>query len=150
MVIETLWVITILIALYWVVVGALYCLRPRPKLRFTVRSGMVKIRSNDKGTFIQTEVTNYGDRPTTLEAIGFRYFERPWSWARLRNCVTEAARLNDLNAAQPFPYELEPGSVWRGLTPQDPEIDNWIKKGALYFDLWHSHSAKPLQKRLRY
>ena len=110
MVTGALWVITILIALYWVVVGALYCLRPRPKLRFTVRSGMIKIGSNDKRTFIQTEVTNYGDRPTTLEAIGFRYFERPWSWARLRNRVTQAAWLKDLNAAQPFPYNSNPAA----------------------------------------
>jgi hypothetical protein len=95
---------------------------------------MVLIPSDDKRTFVQTEVTNYGDRPITLTNIVIRYFEKPWSWARLRNRTTKAAVLLDPNPAQCFPFELKPGGVWRGLTSQEPPLVVWGIKGALYFD----------------
>jgi hypothetical protein len=70
--------------------------------------------------------------------------------ARLRNRPTKAAVLNDPNPAQPFPCELKPGGVWRGLTPQEPELVDWGRNGGLYFDLYHSHRAKPVRKRVRF
>jgi len=83
---------------------------------------MVLVPSDDKRTFVLTEVTNYGDRPTTLTNIGISYFEKPWSWARLRNRTTMVAVLLDPNPAQPFPFELKPGGVWRGCTAE-PLVD---------------------------
>jgi hypothetical protein len=121
-----------------------------PKLRFHVQPGMIMLPSADKRTFIQTEVTNYGDRPTTLTNITFYYFEKPWSWARLRNRPTTAGVLNNPNPEQPFPCELKAGGVWRGLTEQKPELEAWGRKGALYFDLYHSHSTKPLRQRVTF
>ncbi len=50
--------------------------------------------------------------------------------------------------AQPFPCELKPGAVWRGLTEQVPQIEEWARKGILYFDLYHSHSEKPIRRRV--
>jgi len=121
-----------------------------PKLRFSVRTGMQSINMppyNGK-KLIQTEVTNYGERPTTLTNIGLYYFEKPLSWARLRNRPTKAAILANPNPAQPFPCELRPGAVWRGLTEQVPEIEKWATKGIVYFDLHHSHSDKPIRRRV--
>jgi hypothetical protein len=142
--------VTAAVALYGAVLGTLNFRRAGPKLRFAVRTGMIVVPSGDKRTFVQTEVTNYGDRPTTLATIDLRYFEKPWSWARLRNRATQAAVLNEPNPAQPFPWELKPGGVWRGLTPQKPELVDWGTKGALYFDLYHSHHPKPVRKRVRF
>ncbi len=102
----------------------------------------------DGKRLIQTEVTNYGERPTTLINITLYYFERPWSWAHLRNRPTKAAILADPNPAQPFPCELRPGAVWRGLTEQVPEIEKWATEGIMYFDLHHSHSHKPIRRRV--
>ncbi len=120
-----------------------------PKLCFDVRTGMVLVPSADKRTFIQTEVVNYGDRSTTLTNITLFSFEKAWSWSRLRNRPTKAAVLNNPNAAQPFPCELKAGGIWRGLTEQTPELEDWARKGILYFDLYHSHRTKPVRRRVR-
>ncbi len=110
--------ITLVIAVYGAALSTLNFLRAGPKLRLNVRPGMVLVPSDDKRTFIQTEVTNFGDRPTTLTNIGIRYFEKPWSWEHLRNRATKAAVLNDPNPAQRFPFELKPGGflAWTDTT----------------------------------
>jgi hypothetical protein len=63
---------------------------------------MILVPSTDREPFVQTEVTNHGDRPTTLTNIAVFYFERPRSWARLRNRATKAAVLNDPNPGNRF------------------------------------------------
>ena len=124
-----------------------------PKLRFKVVPGMVLMPSDGQKTFIQTEITNCGDRPTTLTNITLSYFEKQWSWARLRNRPSRAAVLinpsiPDSNVSQPLPCELKPGGVWRGLTAQEPQLEIWARNGVLYFDLYHSHDVKPIRRRL--
>jgi hypothetical protein len=142
--------ITGLVAVYGAVLSTLNYPRAGPKLRFEVWTGMVLVPSTDKNTYIQTKVTNYGDRSTTLTNIVTYYFAKPWSWARLRNRATKAAVLKDPNPAQPLPCELKPGGVWSGLVAQDPELVEWGTKGALYCDLYHSHRTKPVRKRMRF
>jgi hypothetical protein len=88
-------IVTGAVAVYGAALSTFNFLRAGPKIRFNVRTGMVVVPSDDKKTFVQTEVINYGDRATTLRTIDLRYFEKPWSWARLRNRATEAAVLNN-------------------------------------------------------
>lgn len=57
--------------------------RAGPKLRFRTRGEVVLIPSDDKRTFVSSEVVNYGDRPTTITNLCVAYFEKPWSLARL-------------------------------------------------------------------
>ena len=142
--------ITGAVAVYGAALSTVNFLRAGAKLRLTVRTEMVVVPSDDKRTFVLTEVINYGDRTTTLRTIDLRYFEKPRSWARFRNRATKAAVLNDPNPAQPLPCELKPGDVWSGRTPQEPELVEWGTKGALYCDLYHSHRAKPVRKRIRF
>jgi hypothetical protein len=146
------WVIliTLVLAVYGAVLSTLNFLRAGPQLRFKIHPGMILVPSDDKRMFVQTEVTNYGDRPTTLTNITVHYFENSRPWVRLRNRATKAAVLNNPNPAQPFPFELKPGGVWRGLTPQEPELMDWGTKGALYFYLYHSHRTRPVRKRVRF
>jgi len=135
------------------VIVALYLSRRAgPKLRFKVLAQRV-LSDDRKNKFFQTEVTNYGDRPTTLTNIALAHFESEWSWARLRNrpmaaAVLVNAHIPNSNVSQPLPCELKPGGVWRGLTAQAPELEMWARKGVLYFDLYHSHSVKPIRKRV--
>jgi hypothetical protein len=143
-------VITGAVAVYGAALSTFNFIRTGPKLRFTVRTGMVLAASEDERTFIQIEVSNHGDRATTLRTIDLRYFENPRSWARLLDHATKAAVLNDPNPRQPFPHELKPGSVWGGLTVQEPELVKWGTEGALYFNLYHSHRSKPVRKRVRF
>lgn len=140
---------TALIALYGAGLSTFNYLRAGPKVRLRVRPGMRLAPSSDKNTYIVTEIANYGDRSTTLRSIAIEYFDRPWSWAHLRNRPTKAAVLKEPNTSQPLPYELKPGCIWEGLTLQEPEIVNWAKMGACYFVLYHSHQPKPVRTRLR-
>src|SRR5260370_7270070 len=99
---------------------------------------MVLVPSEDKRTFIQTEVVNYGDRSTTLTNITLFSFEKAWSWSRLRNRPTKAPVLNNPNAAQPFPCALKPGGIWRGLTAHTPELPDSTPHSLLHLALSHS------------
>lgn len=121
-----------------------------PKLRFSVLAGMqtINMPGYDGKTLIKTEVTNYGERSTTLTNVLLYYFEKPWSWARFRNRPTRAAILHNPNPQRPFPCELRPGAVWTGLTEQVSELEEWANKGRLYFDLCHSHSTKRIRRRV--
>ena len=141
-------VITGLVAVYGAVLSTLNYRRAGPKLRFEIRTRMVVVPSDDKRTYTATKVTNYGDRATTLTNIVVYYFEKPWSWARLRNRPTKAGVLTLPNSQQPLPWELKPGTVWNGLTEQKP-LMGW-GTGALYFDLCHSHHNKTVRRRVRF
>jgi hypothetical protein len=143
-------VAALVIAVYGAILSTLNFLRAGPKLRFKVQPGMVLTPSDDNQTYVLTEVTNRGDRPTTLTNIAVRYFDSPRSWARVRNRATKAGVLNDPNPAQPFPCELKPGGVWRGLTPQSELVSWGTTKGGLWsFELHHSHSSRPVRMRVR-
>jgi hypothetical protein len=116
-----------------------------PRLRFHVRGGVILIPSNDKRTFVSSEVANYGDRPTTITNLCVAYFKRPLSLARLRNHATT----NMVVKNSTLPFKLEPGNVWRGLAEQTPELERMGREGLLYFELYHSHHTKPLRRRVR-
>ena len=143
-------VITGLVAVYGAVLGTLNFRRAGPKLRCEIRTGMTLIPADGDRTYIQTEVINYGDRLTTLTNIVVCYFEKRCSWARLLNRATIAAVLNNPNPEKPLPYELKPGGAWSALTEQEPELQDWGTRGALYFDLYHSHHKSPVRKRVRF
>ena len=107
------------------VLSTLNFLRAGPKLRFNARV--------HRGTFVQIDVANYGGRPTTLTKIDIHHFE------------DRATRTSHF-VHPTLPFELQPGGVWSAGTPMDRETME-----ALYFDLYlyHSHSAKPMRKRVR-
>jgi hypothetical protein len=120
-----------------------------PKLRVGVNPGMILMPSADKRTLVVTEVMNIGDRSTTLTNLGLAYFEKKWSWKRLRNRADKLAVVTSPSVAQPFPWELKAGGLWRGMTEQTAEIEEWSRKGILYFDIYHSHGKKPVRRRVR-
>jgi len=121
-----------------------------PKLRFEVSANIVLIPSSDKRTFVRSQVTNYGDRPTTLMTIGIYYFAKRCSLNRLRNRATKSFVADDLNTSQNFPWELKEGSMWTGLTEQLPELEEMGRKGDLEFALYHSHDKRPIRCRVRF
>ena len=148
-------IITQVIAVYGALLSTLNFLRAGPKLRFKAEPVARAPFLEPTADFVQTEVTNDGGRPTTLTSITIRYFNNRWSWARLRNRPTKEAVFYDRYPVQPLPYKLKPGGVWRGScvwrgsTPQ-ADLTGWGTKGAWYFDLYHSHSARPVRKRVRF
>jgi hypothetical protein len=143
-------VLTQLVALYGAVLSTLNFLRAGPKLRLTVQTGVVVNPWGSSGgpaTIVKIEVTNYGDRPTTLTSMTARYFERRLSWERLRN---RATRESPLHLSAILPSELTSGSVWGGYAKQAQFTDGGGAKGVWYFYLHHSHSSKPLRKRVQF
>jgi hypothetical protein len=138
-------VIALLIAIYGAFLSTLNFLRAGAKLRFKVQPGeRWSWLSSPAINIVQIEVTNYGGRPTTLKNITIRYFEHPRSWEWLRNRATREVVLSD-----GLPFELNPGGVWSGM-PGQAQFTEWGTKGVWYFDLYHSHSTKPLRRRVRF
>ncbi|MGA8027638.1 MAG: hypothetical protein WB992_10860 [Bryobacteraceae bacterium] len=121
-----------------------------PRLRFRVRGGMTLVPSTDKRTFVSSEVTNYGDRPTTITNLCVAYFKKPLSFARLRKRATINAVVKNPLGGPALPFKLEPGNVWQGLAEQTPELEKWGREGLLYFELYHSHHTKPVRQRVRF
>ena len=126
-------VAALLIAIYGAFLSTLNFRRAGPNLRFNPRV---------TGDILQIDVDNYGGRSTTLTKIVIHHFDNRQSWARLRNRATRTSRF----VHPTLPYELQPGGVWNGGMP----MDRGMMK-ALYFDvcLYHSHSTKPMRRRVR-
>ena len=143
-------VLTQAVALYGAILGTLNFLRAGPKLRFKVQTGVVVNPWGSSGgpaTIVKVDVTNYGDRPTTLTSMTVRYFERRLSWGWLRN---RATRESALHLSAVLPSELKSGNVWGGYMLQAQFTDGGGAKGVWYFYLHHSHSSKPMRKRVRF
>jgi len=119
-----------------------------PKLRFSVQTGMKTINMPlyDGKRVILANVTNYGDRPTTITNLGYLYFKK--RRFRRSRIPDKAAIVPNPSTAQPLPFELKPGTVWMGIAHQDTEIEEWATGGILYMALYHSHSEKPLLRRV--
>jgi len=100
----------------------------------------------DGQTLIAVNVTNCGDRPTTITNLGYLYFEkRRFHRSKIPD---KAAIVPVPSTVQRLPFELKPGALWTGLAVQDSEIEGWATGGTLYMVLYHSHSEKPLRRRV--
>jgi hypothetical protein len=119
-----------------------------PKLRFTAQTGMETVNAPfyEGKTLIVANVTNYGDRPTTITTVAFEYFKGSRRW-RKKKPVKAAVTLTP-SVTQPLPFELKPGVVWTGLIIQNPEIEEWATTGILDMLVYHSHTGKPLRQRI--
>jgi len=55
-----------------------------PKLRFTAQTGMETVNAPfyEGKTLIVANVTNYGDRPTTITTVAFEYFKGSRRWRK--------------------------------------------------------------------
>jgi hypothetical protein len=119
-----------------------------PKLRFTAQTGMESVNAPryEGKTLILANVTNYGDRPTTITNLGYLYFKGK-RFLR-KKAPDKAAIVPNPSTAQPLPFELKPGAVWMGIAIQDPQIEEWATTGILDMMLYHSHNQKPLRRRI--
>ncbi len=118
------------------------------KLRISVQTGMTSVNMPDyQGkSLITIDVSNFGDRPTTITNLGYYYFSS--SWKRFLNQPDKAAIVPKPSDSQRLPFELKPGGVWMGIAVQDEELTAWAKEGLLYCVLYHSHNKQPVYKRV--
>jgi hypothetical protein len=119
-----------------------------PRIRFVVRSGMIVMGdpTREGQTFISSEATNVGDRPTTITNLVIQHYET--YFAMLRHKPSTSMLVTEPSKSQPLPYVLQPGSVWHGLSPQNGEIEDLAKTGYLVCGLCHSHSDKKIDRRV--
>jgi len=120
-----------------------------PRLRFSVTANMKRVdmdRPGDKGeTIIAVKATNYGDRPTTITNIGYLYYrDRRW----IPREPDKKVILTNPKWPQRPPFELKPGSRWMVSLDQTAEIEQMSREGKLFFLLFHSHTEKPVKRRL--
>jgi hypothetical protein len=119
-----------------------------PKIRFSVQTGMQSINMPglEGKRLVLVNVTNYGERPTTITNLGYLYFDSIWSWLRRR--PDKAFVIPFPNTVQQLPFALEPGAVWTGMAIQDNQVEDMATKGRLYCMLYHSHDENPIRRRV--
>lgn len=119
-----------------------------PKLRVSVQPNMESFNmpQYDGETLILTNVSNYGDRSTTITNFVLLYYKNLWSLIRGRN--DKGLIVPNPSVAQPLPYELKQGTIWNGVSIQNAEVECMSQQGYLMCALYHSHSAKPIMRRL--
>lgn len=119
-----------------------------PKIRFSIQTGMesVNMPEYDGKKLIVSNVTNYGDRSTTITNLGFLYFESLWS--QIRQKPDRAFIFPHPSSVNTLPFELKEGSVWSGIVIQDQQLEEMATKGRLYCVLYLSHDEKPTKFRV--
>jgi hypothetical protein len=119
-----------------------------PKLRLEVSTGMksVNMPQYDGKTLIMGNVTNFGDRPTTITHFALQGYKKKWHFGKIR-VAGQSGIVPIPNTGQPLPFELKPGAVWTGIAFQET-VEAWGTEGIVYLFVHHSHSKKPLSKRV--
>ncbi len=122
-----------------------------PRLRLSIRPNQIVIgdSSREGKTYISIWVTNIGDRPTTLQSLGFHVFEKRFHrFRRFRRKAVMSAIFPNPNEQFPLPHKLEPGTQWLGLMPQS-EVAEEAKGRFIEIELGHSHAEHPIRKLLK-
>ena len=121
-----------------------------PKLRLRVQTGMEKLNAPEyEGkTLLIIEVVNYGERPTTItNAVLVSYSS---FLSRLRKRHDRVFVIPIPSREQPLPFELKPGSIWRGMGVQDRSLEDAARSGCLYCLVAHSHRSAPVRQRVKF
>ena len=123
--------------------------RSGPKLRLRVQTGMEMLNASEHEgkTLLVIEVVNYGERPTTITNAVFVSYSSLWS--RLRKRHSKVFLLPIPSTEQPLPFELKPGTIWRGIGVQQQGLEDAARNGYLYCLVAHSHRGAPLRQRVK-
>ena len=97
-------------------------------------------------TFIVVEVTNTGDRKTTLtHLVGFHYTS---FFQKLRRKKNKSFFIANPALSTPLPHILAPGERWLGGIDQNPEVEKMSRNGYLFCGVYHSSGKKPVLERV--
>jgi hypothetical protein len=115
------------------------------RLRMNVQTGMesCNIPEYEGKQLVLVNVSNYGNQPTTITCLGFRFYPNLLSKIRSKN--TNAFIVPHPNTTQPIPFELKQGSLWNGIVEQTPDLVNMANSGYLICELYCSHKEKPVR-----
>jgi hypothetical protein len=119
-----------------------------PKLRVTIQTGMLSfnIPEYEGKQLVTVNVTNYGNQPTTITTLGFKFY--PNILFKIRNKHTKAFIIPEPNTMQPTPFELKQGNLWNAIVVQTSDLVDMARSGHLICELYHSHQEKPVRRRV--
>jgi hypothetical protein len=121
---------------------------PKPRLRVQTGMEMLNAPEHEGKTLLVIEVVNYGERPTTItNAVLVSYTS---VLSRLRKRHDKVFVIPIPSREQPLPFELKPGSIWRGMGVQEQGLEDAAKNGYLYCLVAHSHRGAPLKQRVKF
>ena len=107
--------------------------------------GNISDSQKDK-TYVVVEVTNTGDRKTTItHLIGFHYKSFFQKILKKRN---KAFVVAIPALSEPLPYVLEPGERWLGGIDQNNKLEEISQNGFLYCGVYHSSGKRPVLERV--
>src|SRR5712692_3096233 len=69
-------------------------------------------------------------------------------WAGFGGVLEKAFVIPNPSDVHILLYELKHGNLWSGVAIQDDEVARMAKKGLLYCVLHHSHSERPVYRRV--
>lgn len=101
--------------------------------------------------WIRVNVSNIGDRPTTLKSVGMEYYENVWKWLQRR--PGKVVIFPNPNQNLPLPRKIDPGEDWDAMIPQerkDKGLDflQMAQDGRLLIYVSRSDKVKTQKKRL--
>jgi len=121
-----------------------------PKLEVSAAPGMVAMPHpmvKDREKYIVVTVRNNGTTATTITTISFATYD---SWcARTRLKQSAAGVVPEPLSSQPIPYKLDVGEQWVGAVKQNEYVEELLRSGRLWCDIWHSSSKRPAQVRVK-
>ena len=126
-----------------------------PRIVLNVRENMrISGDENLEGKkLITIQATNIGDRPTTLQKLGFTYYANWWSLVLLSWLfgppVHYLIKNPGLDPGRKLPLRLDVGDVWDAFTFQTSEMDKMLAGGVVYAFLYASHRRNPIRVRIK-
>ena len=121
-----------------------------PKIDIEVRPNMVAYGglqySMGKGAKIMVEVTNLGDRPTTLtHLVGYQYASVLHKF--LGRKAKRTIIIQDPQTGK-IPDKIHPGDRWIGTIDQNEQVLRMAEDGALYLAVVCNHKKRATFKRV--
>ncbi|MBI4650582.1 hypothetical protein HY745_04705 [Candidatus Desantisbacteria bacterium] len=122
----------------WVMSGTFLRLNVSPNMSI-LSSG---IQNPDESKYILIEVSNTGDKKTTITNLVGIYFNSFWSKILCRKPDINLVVPTPAYATKPLPYILEPGEKWNGSIEQNDELEKLMETGRFYWGICHSNKSK--------
>ena len=119
-----------------------------PKVTMQVRTGMAIYGDEEmKGkTLVVADVTNTGDRATTLINMTMTWYPSRWLW--LLGKPKQQFFVKNPGRHAGFPHKLEVGDTWNGFIDQDEALGKLAQEGLLYCNLYCSSQKRPISRRV--
>jgi hypothetical protein len=121
-----------------------------PRLKVDISANMQYFEQGtgrvDDKDYIVLNISNTGQRLTTITNVGMQYFESRIK--RMLRKPTASFIVPTPNQHYPTPHKLEAGTTWMATIIQTADLVTMAEKGFLDCLIYYSQSNKPFRKRV--